>query len=99
MSSEPITGALGMLADPDNAAEYLSEVLENSEAPAFAFALRNVIEAQGGLHKVLSEAGLDADSEDRIRSGQPISALPELTSILRALGMRIAVETIDPDVE
>lgn len=99
MSSKPLGGPLGMLANADNAAEYLSEVLENNEAPAFALALRNVIEAQGGLHKVLGEAGLDERSEERIRSGQPISALPELTSILHALGMRIAVETVHPDVE
>lgn len=99
MSTEGLQGTLGMLADRDNAAEYLSEVLENSEAPAFALALRNVIEAQGGLPKVLREAGLDEASEEKIRSGQPISALPELASILRALGMRIAVESIDPTVE
>lgn len=99
MSSKPLPGPLGMLSDRDTAAEYLSEVLQNSEAPAFALALRNVIEAQGGLHKVLVEAGLDEQSEERIRSGQPISALPELTSILHALGMRIAVETLHTDME
>lgn len=87
----PGTGILDFLDDIDTAAEYLTETLENREVPAFAFALRNTIEAHGGLRAVLNRADFDDQTRDRLLSGEPILALGDLVPVLDALGMKITI--------
>ncbi len=92
----PGTGILDFLNEIDTAAEYLTETLDNREVPAFAFALRNTIEAHGGLRAVLNRAEVDDETRDRLLSGEPILALADLVPVLQGLGLKI---TIKPTTE
>jgi probable addiction module antidote protein len=78
------------LKDPRASAGFLNAALEDSDE-MFLLALRDVAEAFQ-MSKVAAEAGVSRESIYRMlqKTGNPTYA--SLTSILRALGLRIAVE-------
>jgi probable addiction module antidote protein len=81
---------LEYLADPRSAAYYLNAALADSDE-MFLVALRNVAEAST-MSQVAAQAGVSRESIYRMlkEDGNPTYA--SLTGILRALGLRIAVE-------
>ena len=78
------------LQDPRASAHYLNAALEDSDE-MLLIALRNVAEAST-MSKVAKEAGISRESIYRMlcKSGNPTYG--SFTAILRALGLRIAVE-------
>jgi len=76
------------LADPDYAAGYLTECLEQGEAE-FLLALRDVVEANGGIGQLARVAKLNRESLYRLLSKDGNPRLSSLASILDGLGIEL----------
>ncbi len=83
---------LELLQDRETAAEYLTETLARREVPVFGLALRNAIEAQGGLREVRERTSLEASRIGEILQGRPLQDLEDVAPVLQALGMHIVIE-------
>lgn len=82
--------------DPQFAAEYLNAVLEDDDQEELMRALRHIAEAFGGVAKLAEQAELNAATLYRTLSPQGNPQLKSLTSILKAIGMRITVQPLKP---
>lgn len=80
--------------DPEFAAVYLNDVLNDGDQQELMAALRRVAKAYGGIPKVAEQAELNAKSLYRTLSPQGNPELKSLTSLLKAMGMRLAVTPI-----
>jgi probable addiction module antidote protein len=80
------------LRDPREAAAYLDAALEEGDRAAFLLAIRNVIEALGGMTKIARHTGLNRENLYRVLSEQGNPELNSLEKLLKALGLRLAVE-------
>ena len=83
-------GLLKELKDPQAAQHYLNAALEDSEE-MFLRALRAVAEAHQ-MSWVAEEAGVSRESLYRMLSDAGNPRYSSLTGILRAIGLRLAVE-------
>lgn len=79
------------LKDPNEAAEYLTAVLEDGSPDVFLLALRDVAEAHG-MKRLAEGARLNRESMYRMLSDQGNPQLASLTAVLHQLGLRLAVE-------
>jgi probable addiction module antidote protein len=82
---------LESLQDQAEAAAYLDAALEDEDSRVFLLALRDVAEARGISH-VAAEADLNRESLYRMLSEEGNPRLSSLDALLRALGLRLAVE-------
>lgn len=80
--------------DPEFAAEYLNGVLEDGDQKELLLAMRRIAEAFGGVGELAKRTNLHAKTLYRTLSPQGNPELKSLTALLKAMGMRIAVETI-----
>ena len=87
---------LQQLRDPELAAEYLSATIEDGTLADFLFALRNVAEAQGGLGAVADATHLNRQTMYRTLSSEGNPTLSTLLTILRAVGLHLAVTPATP---
>ena len=71
---------LKALQDPAEAAAYLDAALEEGSVELFLFALQNVVEARG-IHQFVDKSN---------------SNLPNLSTLLNELGLRLAIEVKQP---
>ena len=85
------------LSDPKEAAAYLDAALEDGDRPAFLLAIRNVIDALGGMTQIARRTGLNRENLYRLLSEKGNPELNSLEKLLKALGLRLAVE-VDRDV-
>lgn len=83
---------LAWLADPANAAAYLEAALETGEDGDLMHALRDVIDAQGGVTKLAEDTGLNRETLYRTLSRRGNPQLSTLTRILGARGLKLTVE-------
>jgi probable addiction module antidote protein len=82
--------------DPELAAEYLKCALEDSEEPqVLLVVLRHVAEAQGGIAKIAKAAGVKRESLYRALSARGNPRLSTLTAVMKAVGLRLTVETVE----
>ncbi len=86
-------GLIEDLADPEEAAGYLSAAIEDGDQEVFLLALRDVAEARG-MSKVAREAGLNRENMYRMLSSVGNPQLSSLNSLLNSLGLRLAVEIV-----
>lgn len=91
-------GLLEALRDPKEAAAYLDAALEAGDRSAFLLAIRNVIDAVGGMTQMARETGLSRENLYRALSEQGNPELISLEKLLKGLGLRLAVE-VDRDME
>ena len=84
---------LERLKDADYAAEYLAQVLAEKDRAAFLVALKDVVEATGGMSAMAKRAGLKRPSLYKIFSRKGNPTLETLQAILEALGLRVTVAT------
>lgn len=82
--------------DPAFAAEYLSQLLQDGEPADLLVALRQMAQAKGGVRAVAKEAELNANQLYRTLSAQGNPELRSLSSILKALGLRLAIQPANP---
>ena len=80
------------LRDPKEAAAYLDAALEYGDRPAFLLAIRNVIDALGGMSKISRHTGLNRENLYRVLSEKGNPELNSLEKLLKALGLRLSVE-------
>ena len=84
---------LERLKNPDYAAEYLAQVLGQKDKGAFLVALKDVVEATGGVSAIAKRVGLKRPSLYKVFSRRGNPTLETLQAILEALGLRISVAT------
>ena len=85
------------LRDPEEAAAYLDAALEEGDRPAFLLAIRNVIDARGGMTHMARQTGLNRENLYRVLSEQGNPEINSLEKLLKGLGLRLAVE-VDHDL-
>ncbi|NMG18373.1 DNA-binding protein [Brasilonema bromeliae] len=79
------------LKDPLEAAAYIEVVLEEGEPKMLGKALKNVIEAQGGVDKLYPEVKQFYDKLDQMLSEKGEIEFSCLSALLDALGLQLAV--------
>jgi probable addiction module antidote protein len=82
---------LKRLEDPHYAAEYLGQVLAEKDGAAFLIALKDVVEAGGGMGSLAGRVGLKRPSLYKILSKKGNPTLATLQEILKPLGLRVSV--------
>jgi probable addiction module antidote protein len=80
--------------DPEFAAEYLNQVLEDGDQDELLVALRRMAGAFGGVCGVAEAADLNATTLYRTLSQRGNPELKSLSAILKAMGLRIAVQPL-----
>lgn len=80
--------------DPAFATQYLNDVLEDGDQADLLVALRQIAQAFGGVPAVAEKAQLNATQLYRTLSADGNPELRSLTAVLKALGMRLAVQPI-----
>ena len=80
--------------DPKFAAEYLNAVLEDGDARELMIALRQVADALGGVPKLAKKTKLNATTLYRTLSHAGNPELRTMASMLKAMGLRLAIQPI-----
>lgn len=80
--------------DPELAVDYLNSVLADGDESDLMLALRSLSKAYGGVQEIARHAEVNAHTLYRTLSEQGNPELKTLSSILRAMGMRLAVQPI-----
>jgi len=75
-------------ADPEEAACYLDAALEAGDKKAFLMALRNVIEARGGMTRVAKASKINRVSLYKMLSGSGNPGFLNILLILQHAGIR-----------
>jgi probable addiction module antidote protein len=88
------TDLLKRLAHPEYAAEYLAQVLAEKDTAAFLIALKDVVQAGGGMAQLAGRVGLKRPSLYKILSKKGNPTLETLQEILKPLGLRVSI-TLD----
>ena len=86
-----VDGLRESLKDPQEAAAYLNAALEDGSQDVFLLALRHVVEAFG-ISGVEPESQLHRENLYRMLSAQGNPQLSSLNTLLRSIGLRLAVE-------
>ncbi len=82
--------------DPAFAAEYLNQLLQDGEPADLLVALRQLAQAHGGVRSIAKETELNANQLYRTLSPQGNPDLRRLYDVLKALGLRLAVQVAPP---
>jgi len=79
--------------DPLFAVEYLRAAMEDTNEPrVLLIALRQIVEARGGVARVAKAAGLDPDALIRTLSPRGNPRLTTLFAVTKAMGLTLTVE-------
>lgn len=81
--------------DPGLAVEVINSILKDGDQAELLVILRHVAQALGGIQTVAERAHLNSTQLYRTLSVKGNPALSSLTAILRAMGMRLAVEPLE----
>ena len=80
--------------DPAFAAEYLNAILDDGDETDLMLALRTLSKAFGGLQEVARNAEINANTIYRTLSEKGNPEIKTLSAILKAMGMRLAIQPI-----
>lgn len=80
--------------DPALALETINSILEDGDQSELLIVLRQLAQAFGGVQTVAAKAQLNPTQLYRTLSPQGNPALSSLTAILKAMGMRLAVQRL-----
>lgn len=80
--------------DPAYGLELLNSILEDGEQSELLIALRQMTKAFGGVQSVAERANLNPTQLYRTLSEQGNPELRSLSAILKAMGLRLAVERV-----
>jgi len=83
------------LADPEFAAAYLNTAVREGDPAAFLQALRNVVDANGGIAKIAARTDLNRQAVYRMLSENGNPEFRSLQSLLEATGLGINVEVVE----
>ncbi len=76
------------------ATQYRNDVLEEGDQADLLIALRQMAQAFGGVSAIAEKADLNATQLYRTLSAEGNPELRSLTAVLKAMGMRLAVQPI-----
>lgn len=98
MRSRPHDEAMAELyrSDPALALDVINGILEDGDQAELLAVLRQLAHAFGGVQAVAEQAHLNPTQLYRTLSTKGNPALSSLTAILRAMGLRLAVQPLDP---
>jgi probable addiction module antidote protein len=82
---------LKRLREPGYAAEYLEATLAEGDSAAFLIALKDVVDAGGGIGAISKEARLTRPSLYKALSKHGNPTLGTLRQILKPLGLRVSI--------
>ena len=101
MRSRPHDDAMAELyrSDPALALEVINGILADGDQAELLTVLRQMAQAFGGVQAVAEQAHLNPTQLYRTLSPQGNPALNSLTAILKAMGMRLAVQPLTPPPE
>ena len=81
-----------LLKDPEVAAQYLEEILEDGNMEVFTAALKDVADARlGGVGALSKKTDLNREQLYRTLSKNGNPRLDTLSEVLHAVGLRVAV--------
>jgi len=80
--------------DPAYAVELLNSILEDGDQADLLIALRQLTKAFGGVQTVAERANLNPTQLYRTLSSEGNPELRSLAAILKAMGLRLAVERL-----
>lgn len=80
--------------DPAYAVEMLNSILEDGEQGELLVALRQMTKAFGGVQSIAEKANLNPTQLYRTLSEEGNPELASLAAILKAMGLRLAVERV-----
>jgi probable addiction module antidote protein len=80
--------------DPAYALEFLNSILEEGEQAELLIALRQMAQAYGGVQGIAEKANLNPTQLYRTLSEHGNPELQSLSAILKAMGLRLAVERV-----
>ncbi len=83
------------LADPAFAAAYLNAAVGEGDPAAFLQALRNVVDANGGVAEIAARTDLNRQAVYRMLSESGNPELRSLQSLLGATGLGLSVEVAE----
>ena len=79
------------LKDPEEATGYLNAALEGGDIKVFLLALRNVIQAQGGISKIADKTHKSRTSLYKALSSKGNPYLESTNDLLEAIGMHLQI--------
>ena len=82
------------LRDPEFAAAFLEDVLQEGSMPAFLAAVRSVAAANGGMQKLSRATNLGRESLYKALSKDGNPQFSTVSTILKHLGFRLSVAEI-----
>jgi probable addiction module antidote protein len=96
MKDKPHDEAMAELyqQDPAYAVEMLNSILEDGEQSELLVALRQMAKAFGGMQRIAEKANLNSTQLYRTLSEDGNPELASLAAILKAMGLRLAVERV-----
>jgi probable addiction module antidote protein len=80
-----------VLADPEQAAEYLNAALDENDPAAFLMALKDVANVHGGMSWLAEETSLNRENMYRMFSEDGNPRINSLNAVLQALGLRLSI--------
>ena len=80
-------------ADPEEASEYLNAALEAGDKRAFLLALRNVLEAHGGMTKISDKSKMNRVSLYKMLSRNGNPGFENILRLLQTVGIRFRVSS------
>ena len=80
--------------DPEHAVEMLNGILEDGDQSELLIALRQLAKAFGGVQNIAEKANLNPNQLYRTLSEQGNPELRSLSAILKAMGLRLAVQKV-----
>lgn len=96
--SKSITDTLNSyLQDPAEASAYLDAVLESGDNAALLVALRDVVDARGGVSELAAEKGLSRETLYRTLAEGGNPTLDTLSKVLEFAGLRVSVLPMQED--
>ena len=81
--------------DPAYAVQLLNAILEDGDQSEFLIALRQMAKAFGGVQALAEQAQLNPTQLYRTLSPDVNPALSNFSAILKAMGMRISVQSVN----
>tara|TARA_R110002124_G_scaffold272884_1_gene442128 strand:+ start:5683 stop:5985 length:303 start_codon:yes stop_codon:yes gene_type:complete len=83
---------LESLRDPEEASLYLNEALEEDDIKVFLLALKNIVQANGGVAKLSEQADKSRTSLYKTLSDKGNPYLKNIKELLSALNLHISVQ-------
>jgi probable addiction module antidote protein len=81
--------------DPAYAVQLLNAILEDGDQSEFLIALRQMAKAFGGVQALAEQAQLNPTQLYRTLSPDGNPALSNFSAILKAMGMRLSVQSVN----